>query len=1784
MVLVAAFLAVPGPGHSLDIVIFGNAAKGSPEEIHAVEERVKGDLGVDVRIHVHNVLISWSDQSAPIDFDSLARDIELSDIVVLDNMGPMPIPFVTELSERVLGEPVSSMQEFFRRLSGRKRLVAMITGEQHDLILPGPGCRHIVDATAAVVNLGFLFRFSSDLTPAVEFLVWLADPSIPAEKLRLSDVRASFAAVYVPGRGWTFPEIPGKLLEESYHRWLHALEGQVRVNEPLWTEVRLSAIPSWVKAIKEASSRFFRPLKLPGRRIVVVLGYIDALYKGERDLVEEITEAIHREITREFRDVTTVAILCDGNVISPVEVLLRLKDAGYDIAAVVSLWAFTLDYPNPGTWALVRIDAPVIKVVYPFWADWMDEPQRYLNMEEGGPESGRMGALFEWGYQVIGGPEPEGAFWFKMVALKERDRMKVFPLKDMVEDLARTVVKFLRLRYLPESKKRVAFVLYCYPPGRGEIGASYLDVFRSLVRIFEALAERGYDLGPATTLYRKLAELRRKDPKAAEEMEKRLAHALMAASDLVLKNVGPWAKGELADMVRLYRGGRAEISVDWNGKEMKIIVDHGEVRWVDVDGSSYVLGTVGPEQLVPVGTLERWYREDVLRRFEYYLSLLTGNDPQTERARESLMKWMRAVEEKFGSPSDNRGIMRYGSYYVIPALRLGNVVVMLQPVRGWSGSPELVYHSPDLPPQWQYIAAYEWLRRVFHADAIVHVGTHGTLEWLPGHQVGLLGVDWPHILLPDVPHIYIYIVSNPGEAMVAKYRSGPILLTHLPPPWGYFKDLGKYGELERELTRYFQMKSFGGDPRVLEELRRRIVDTAERLGLLEPVVNMIARERNEPPPANPKEWALKHLEGFIDKLHDFLLDLALRNVAYGLHVYGEDVDEDVAVEQAAALASSRVAPLFAYYAGLIDSPDRTALDRLQSDAPDLFARFKRELRECLRDILRAVLRNPGLAHQLDRYVVLKDREEYYGESDSIGGPGRKAKHLFWRVSDELVAIAREAIALHLHGWRNDPYHEHLLAEAVADLYRIYVHYRDSGRTELENLLKSLDGRFVPPGLLGEPMWNTKVLPTGRDGYPIDPSQMPTPEAWDVARKLVDQMLADYYRRYGRWPELVGVVLWGVHELCTGGLTIAEILYLLGVRPVWNPDTGQVIGVELIPLDELKVKVGNRWINRPRIDVVVWAALHMREPLELLTDAYRLVSCVDEPIEYNYRRKHYLELKPRLEEEYRREGLSPEEAEKLADLVASSGFFAQPPGVYTGTGACDIVEHAWTDVAGTVGLFEDPKTALRRFERSFWEKFMVACESRMAYVYAAEARILKIREGNRVRIVVLRTSTDRVYYAIPSVEAFRYLMSKVDIVVHNVVNTWGLLDTDDFYDWVGGMALYATYASGHAPEVYIGNAVDPTAARMLTCYQQLVGEVYTKLLSESWWKAMLEHGDYGWARIAKRIEYLAGWGITVPSLRPYLNSLYTKVFRIIAQRITQTPPRTEYGWAAVVGAVAWFVELARTGVWEPDSKTLAQAAKILLELMAKHGPATCHHTSPNPALVAYAVRVLLEAGYSPSEVQRLLSKLVKWYAKLDNPEIVRQIERLIRKVMTEAASGTVAVESRTTGHVTTSRGATASRSTGIVSRASSSITSQAISTVTSLTTPSFTGPGVPGGKRGVQTSVGLVGAVLHGVARGTASAGCWSGFPRTAGHTAGRTESELKASRTVSKPERGVKRESRATTLTRTSPPSTGSRMIWEWVAALLLTLLFLLAWKIRPTGPEPRATWITPATVPPVAA
>ena len=1881
-------LMAPATATHVTVTVFGNAAEG--QDIQQVQRAVSQATGLDVTVHVHNVLVSWSDTFSSVDYGTLARDIKESDIVVLDNMGPMPTPFVQTLSDLVLGKPMGTMAGFLGALFKQgKKAVVMVTGEDHDFILVRSNRIPKSNMQAALVNLSFLFRFTPTLEAPLEFLLWLAYPQVPTSALDISRVKVTFVAIYEPGRGWIYPEVSSERLNAEYHRWLLALEGKAKWNGPLWIQLQGGvSIPSWAMSLGDACKRFIENLRLPWKRLVVVLGYVDELYKGEKGFVEAVTDAIRSALDEAgWKDVGVVAILCDGAVVKPVDVLEALKRSGHDIACVVSLWAFTMDYPKIGAWALADVDAPVIKVVYPFWADYLDDLDRYLYMPIGTDQGNRMGAFFEWTYQVMGGPEREGAFWFKMCALKIPGEMKLLPLKYMLQDLGRLVVGYVELRYEPNDRKRIAFILYDYPPGRGSIGASYLDVFESLVRIFAAMAQQGYDLGPATPVFRRLAQLYRQNPERAVEIQLFLAQVLMQVSDLVLKNMGPWARGELKQMAELYEGGSAKAEFTFKYGDhtyhVQVIVEDGKVEVKGGPLGDFTFCTVSKDQLVPVSTLEEWFREDIEARIDYLIDLLKRyGGPDARRAEEFLRSWLEQVEKKFGPPNDNLNIMIVDHrYYVIPAVHFGNVLVGLQPIRGWSGNPDLVYHSPQLPPNWQYICFYEWLRHVFHANAIVHVGTHGTLEWLPGHQVGLMSEDWPHLLLPDVPHVYLYITSNPGEAMVAKYRSGPELLTHLPPPWDYFKDFGKYATLLRLVQSYEKMRyNTVKNEKVMKQLEEQIIEEAAKTGVIEDVVSMLGGDTH-----HPEEWALRHFDRFFDTLHEYLLNLASTEVAYGLHVYGEIPPEKTCVREAAELAFPSVAPILAYALGYIPDHDPETLTEWRKQHPAEFLELRDRVLRWEETLLEELKDHPDLLHELEEYADLRIREIKLGDyrlADRINSLwNRKIKEPLAELAEK---VFREVFGRPPHMSQLDE--TRLMAEAAARLFVEYHRYVLSGTWELDDLLAALDGKYVPPGIVGEPMWYPTAVPTGVEGYFLDPYHIPTPEAWRLAVQLVDRELAMYYQKYHRWPDSVGIVLWGVQELCSGGLGVAEVLYYLGVKPVWDPDTGRVVGVELIPLQDLKVKIDGKWIRRPRIDVVVWAALHMEPVVNLLEMAYYLVSHLNEPPQWNHRRAHYLQV-------YRmliREGYKPSEA----DILASTGFFAEPPGVFTNTGVSDTFEHAWTSVATEdLGVDVQGGKAYTEFQEHFQHDYRIALENRLAYLYAVGVKLMTVKIDGKTTVVALRTGKGREFVAVHDVNVFRYLMSTVDMVTHYIANTWGLLDCDDYYDWVGGMAAYVRMLTGKEPAVYIVNAVNPAQAYVTDLKQALWIAARTTILSPSWIQAMLAHGDYGWSRIEKRLEYLVSWGATLPSLRPLVSQALVQSARLILHYVQTHPPETTAGIAAAAALLAWYVEAARIGIVQTTeaqtlattaqnianalanaangnpnnatanganttannptgnatntptnnaqgtqgkgtanttAKILGQIAYAMLKMMAKVGPTTCHHTSPNPALVAEAVHLSLLAGYNLQEITQLVVKVAKWYGKLDGPtyqikvieytvkvlqryarthptqtHTIRQaIERLEKALSQGAGTPTQALKealkalkklqetlSRTTPttptNTLTNSPTTTNNTTNGKGGAATATTHGASpglptgKVTTGTTYISLTGTGKPlTTKGGTATPTNThAGATSTGTTGNTRGTGANANNPN---HGAKATARTTPSNTTASPTPRTVSMR-RATN---TPPsPSASAKEIWLWVAAMLTTTIITYTYLRRRTTPGHRpprtsTTWSLPSPTP----
>ena len=464
---------------------------------------------------------------------------------------------------------------------------------------------------------------------------------------------------------------------------------------------------------------------------------------------------------------------------------------------------------------------------------------------------------------------------------------------------------------------------------------------------------------------------------------------------------------------------------------------------------------------------------------------------------------------------------------VFAGLDLGNVFVAVQPPRGFGENPVAIYHSPDLPPTHHYLAFYRWLDTVWGADAVVHVGKHGTLEWLPGKGVGLSGSCWPDVALGDMPLVYPFIVNDPGEGTQAKRRGHATIVDHLLPPMTRAETYDDIARLETLLDEHAQVAAL--DPSKLPAIRAKVWDLLVRSSLHEDL------GVDAPPQADEFDELINHVDGYLCELKD-------AQIRGGLHVLGRIPQGQVRLDLLAAL--TRLA---------------------QPGVPSL--------REAVTGRLSADAELPA-----------------EGEVQAEGVASPSARRAVDRVEEECVALlAGDAEP------RSDD------ERAVLDWVRSTLGPAlDATPDEISNVLAALEGRWVPPGPSGAPTRGmAHVLPTGRNFYSVDPKALPSRLAWEVGVKLADGVIRRHLEEEGRYPERVGIVVWGTAAMRTGGDDIAEALALLGVRPRWAAESGRVTGVELIPDSELA---------RPRVDVVVRISGFFRDAFP------HLIALLDEAVE------------------------------------------------------------------------------------------------------------------------------------------------------------------------------------------------------------------------------------------------------------------------------------------------------------------------------------------------------------------------------------------------------------------------------------------------------------------------------------------------------------------------------------------------------------------------------------------
>ena len=782
-----------------------------------------------------------------------------------------------------------------------------------------------------------------------------------------------------------------------------------------------------------------------------------------------------------------------------------------------------------------------------------------------------------------------------------------------------------------------------------------------------------------------------------------------------------------------------------------------------------------------------------------------------------------AVVEAWGDPPGDLYVD--GGELVVAGLELGNVFVAIQPPRGFGENPVAIYHDPDLPPSHHYLAVYWWLERVWEADAVVHLGKHGTLEWLPGKGLGLSAGCGPDAVLGSVPLFYPFVVNDPGEGAQAKRRAHAVVIDHLVPPMARADTYDELARLEQLLDEYAQVEAL--DPDKLPALAGRIWQLVREAQL--------HRDLEVDRPPEDFGSFLAHLDGYLCEVKD----LQIRD---GLHVLGRPPQG----EQRRAL----VAAILRLGAGRVPGLRRAVAAAFGLHEPRL-------------------LEDPGA--RLDRAAPADLLQRF-------PGPAATGADLIDRLDEAQSALLE---ALDARGF--DPRAAETVCAAVlghADpgvvaslrfACQEVVPRLDRTGDEIANLLRGLRGRFVPAGPSGSPTRGlVNVLPTGRNFYSVDPKALPSELSYETGSRLAEDLCRRHLEEDGAHPETVGIVVWGTSAMRTHGDDVGEILALLGTRPRWNPESRRVVGLEVIPPARL---------GRPRIDVTVRISGFFRDAfpnlIALIDEAVSTVAALDEPDEVNFVRKH-----ARADHERLMAALG----EQGAWRRATTRVFGSKPGAY-GAGLLPLIDaRNWRTDADLAEVYE------------VWG----------GYAYGAGL------DGA------------------PAREAMRDNFARIQVAVKNVdTREHDLLDSDDFFQYHGGMVAAVRALTGADPRAYVGDSSDPARVRTRSLAEETRRVFRARVANPRWIAAMRRHGYKGAFELSATVDYLFGYDATAGVVDDWMYETLARKYVLDAEVARFMRESNPWALRAISERL---LEAADRELWaEPEPGTLDALRDAYLEL-------------------------------------------------------------------------------------------------------------------------------------------------------------------------------------------------------------------------------------------------------------
>ncbi|QDZ40074.1 cobaltochelatase subunit CobN [Euhalothece natronophila Z-M001] len=704
---------------------------------------------------------------------------------------------------------------------------------------------------------------------------------------------------------------------------------------------------------------------------------------------------------------------------------------------------------------------------------------------------------------------------------------------------------------------------------------------------------------------------------------------------------------------------------------------------------------------------------------------------------------------------------RYGmktDTFAISGIQFGNIFVGIQPSRGYDFDPSLNYHSPDLEPTPEYLAFYHWLRQNFQTQAIIHVGKHGNLEWLPGKSISLSQTCYPEIALASIPHFYPFIVNDPGEGSQAKRRAHAVILDHLTPPLTRAELYGKLQQLEGLIDEYYEAQTL--DP--------------SRLPIIADKISELVTSENLHQDLGIEEFDQSKISEFLTLADGYLCELKESQIRDGLHIFGQ-------------------------------CPQGRQL----------------------RDLILSIARSPGKDHiGISRAIA----QSYHFDFDPLTSdysqpvsfpntslPEKLREQLknAYIIGDAIEAIetyAAELITTHILENQPFPSLPPLLEKELIWIQSDLFPKLKATPEEITHLLQGLDGNYIPPGAAGAPTrGRPDVLPTGRNFYSVDIRGIPTETAWDVGRKAAETLIERYTQDNGEYPQSLAISVWGTSTMRTGGDDIAQAFALMGVKPIWDGVSRRVVDFEILPLSMLQ---------RPRVDVTLRISGFFRDGfpnlLDLFNQVVEAVSNLEESAEEN-------PLANQAKQEaiyWQEQGLSVEEAKARSRYR----IFGSKPGAYG---------------AGLQGLIES-------------QNWQTDEDLAQAYINWSSYAYTEKGEGK------------------VAPEAFKKRLQNLQVVLHNQDNReHDLLDSDDYYQFQGGLTAAVRSMTGKNPQTYFGDnsVIENPKVRQLS--EEITRVYRSRVVNPKWLEGVMRHGYKGAFEISATVDYLFAYDATAQCVENYM---------------------------------------------------------------------------------------------------------------------------------------------------------------------------------------------------------------------------------------------------------------------------------------------------------------------------